>query len=219
MEVKSIISEKDSVLKRQGSVIDTLTDELGVLKAREQVETRTLISEITLLEENLSHLQAQFDQVAVIHEQAENRLELALREQQSLEVGLKQIRYEREHCKKRMPKVQNFLSDVQKKLEAKIGMLKTPDSCSTEIDQFLQRSANMLKDAVEDILSYTYVARRKHLRIQTLRSSSSDTGEPEYFVTLNDYEYQLFKESISENGKARKRDMKAKAASQQRFVC
>jgi hypothetical protein len=228
IEVKGILSEKNSVLQRQGEVIETLREELDVLHARDKVGSRTLISEITLLEENLSHLQQQFDQDDVIRDQAEYRLEIALKEHRSLELGLKQNHSERHHCQNRLPKLRIGLASFQLKMEARIETLKASEPSSEQEDQDLFESANSIKIAVEDFLSYYFKKQRKELRVETIRSTSSDTGEAEYFITLSDYDYVELElagnsgESVSANKTntiKSKHAMKARANTQQRFVC
>ncbi|CAB9501335.1 conserved hypothetical protein [Seminavis robusta] len=227
-EAKAIIAEKSVVLRRQGEVIDTLTEELVVLQQRDKLESRTLISEISLLKENLSHLQVQFEKDDVVKVQAENRLEVALREHKSLEVGLRQNHRERHHCQKRLPRFHRDLEAFQNKMEERISKLKNADSSSEEDDTDLIKSANCLKSAVEDVLSY-YSKERWELRVQTIRSSCSDSGEPEYFITLHDDDYKVAtqnktpstdaKSSIPSTDARSKAAIIAKANSQQRFVC
>jgi hypothetical protein len=228
IEVKGILSEKNSVLQRQGEVIETLREELVVLHARDKVGSRTLISEITLLDENLSYLQHQFDQDDVIREQAENRLEMALKEHRSLEVGLKQNHSERHHCQKRLPKLIVDLASFQVKMEARVEKLKTSEPSSERENQDLIESANHIKIAVEDFLSYYFKKQRKELRVQTIRSVSSDTGDAEYFITLNDYDYLELELAGNSEGSLctnktgttkSKQVIKARANTQQRFVC
>ena len=220
-EVQSSMSEKDNHLQQQSNVIDTLREELRVLKVREKVETRTLISEISLLEENISHLQDQYASADKLQAQAENRLETALREHKSLEVARKQTRSEREHLEKRLPKLQPCILSFQGAMEQRIAKLKKSELCADHTNQQLLSSAEKLKNAVEDILSYTNTEKRKKLRLETIHSSSSDTGEAEYFVTLNDYEFQLYVEQSNLHAatKEDKQAIIAEATTQKKFQC
>ena len=218
-EVKEVIQNKDEVLERQGDVIDTLSEELAVLKNREKTESRSLTSEISLLEENISHLKENYDLADKQQEQAEERYDMALRERNSLEVGLKQIRTEKEHCQKRMPKLKQALAQFQREMELRIEKLKKAEHCPVHMDQHLLENAERLKKTVDDTLSYGDIKKRKDLQQKIIFASSSDTGETEYFVTLNDYDYQLLMEKTSAGRKDMADAIKAAAVSKNKFSC
>ena len=218
-EVKEVIQDKDEVLERQGDVIDTLNEELAVLKNREKTEARSLISEISLLEENISHLKENYYLADTQQEQAEERYEMALRERNSLEVGLKQIRTEKEHCQQRMPKLKQALAQFQREMELRIEKLKNSEPCPVHMDQHLLENAERLKKTVDVTLSYGDIKNRKELQQKIIYASSSDTGETEYFVTLNDYDYQLLMEKTSAGRKEMADAIKAAAVSKNKFSC
>ena len=218
-EVKATLDEQSESLEQQEAVIDTLCKELEVLEEREQVESCTLSSEITLLEENITHLREQYDLAIRQHEQVENRYEMALRERNSLEAASKQMRAEKEHCLRRMSKMQQTVSRFQREMELRMEALRSNTPCASATDQCLLESGIRLKQTVDEFFSFSEATNRKELQLQTIQASLSDTKEADCFVSLNDWEYQLLMEKTSVSRREESRALKAMAASENKFAC